>query len=64
MRAREIVKAKFGKPTKVVNAHIEMVMNLSHIKGVNAIGLFMIPTQMSIVLWLRFVSSGHVTSSC
>ena len=36
MRAKEIVKAKCGKPTKVVSAHIEMVMNLSHSKGVNA----------------------------
>ena len=34
-RAKQILKAKFGKPAEVVNAHIEMVMNLPHIKGVN-----------------------------
>ena len=34
-RAKQILKAKFGKPTEVVNAHIEMVMNPPHIKGVN-----------------------------
>ena len=40
------------------------IMNMVSLLRMLAIGLFMIPTQLSIVLWLRFVSSGHVTSSC
>ena len=34
-RAKQILKTRFGKSAEVVNAHIEMIMNLPHIKGVN-----------------------------
>ena len=34
-RAKSILKSKFGKPSEVINAHVQTIMNLPHIKGAN-----------------------------
>ena len=35
-RAKSIIKSKFGKPSEVINAHVQTIMNLPHIKGANS----------------------------
>ena len=34
-RAKSILKSKFGKKSEVINAHVQTIMNLPHIKGAN-----------------------------
>ena len=34
-KAKSILKSKFGKPDEVINAHVQTIMNLPHIKGAN-----------------------------
>ena len=39
-RAKAILKAKFGKPTKITNAHIQCIMSLPIITQNNAIKIY------------------------
>ena len=34
-RAKSIQKSEFGKPSEVIDAHVQTIMNWPHIKGAN-----------------------------
>ena len=45
-RAKSILKSKFGKPSEVINSHVQTIMNLSHIKGTNPHKIYKFYTKL------------------